>query len=311
MSIIVDYSRTAPETGTLLAIVRATCAELGLSRPSIVAESNDNTSLQMLALINRLTTTLVSDYDWQFLAREERFQTITYQYTGSTVDGSSQVTMADVTGLSTDFMLSGEGIETDTFITGIDGDVITLSIPASSTGSSLLTFGQAKYTVPSGYDRLENDTMYNKGNRWAVLGPKTAQEWQWIKSSWASAGPMMRFRIMGNSLTLWPMPSSVLTIGYEYISNHSVIQYDGVTKSKFTADDDTSYFPDNLMIAGLKLKFLQSKGFDFGYAQDDYQRELSKFKAQNAGAEKLNLAPREADRLLTTANLPDSGYGSV
>lgn len=297
---------------TALAIVNTVLDQLGLSRASSITNTGDKTVIQMLSLMNLTGQTLMTETDYQFLAAETRFSTVFKTYTGDTTAGSNTITnLSSVVGLTTDFMVSGAGIETDTFLTAIGLTTATLSIPASATSTGVtLTFGQCKYSVPSDYDRLENDTVYNKSNKWAVLGPRNAQEWQWIKSSWASAGPMMRFRIMQNRLTLWPMPSSVLTIGYEYISKNWALDNAGVGKAEITLDTDTSQFPDILMILGTRYRFQEAKGFDSSASFAAYKREESKFIGQNSGAEKLNLAPRAADRLLTTANLPDSGYGS-
>jgi hypothetical protein len=298
---------------TALAIVNTVLDQLGLSRASSITNTGDKTVTQMLSLMNLTGQTLMTETDYQFLAAETRFSTVVKTtYTGDTTAGSNTITnLSSVVGLTTDFMVTGTGIQTDTFLTAVGSTTATLSIPASVTGTGVtFTFGQAKYSVPADYDRLENDTIFNKSNRWAVLGPRNAQEWQWIKSSYVTAGPMMRFRIMQNRLTLWPMPSTVLTIGYEYCSKNWALDNAGVGKAEITLDTDTSQFPDILMILGTKYRFQEAKGFDSSASFEAYKREESKFIAQNSGAEKLNLAPRAADRLLTTANLPDSGFGS-
>jgi hypothetical protein len=116
---------------------------------------------------------------------------------------------------------------------------------------------------------------------------------------------------MGNALTLWPMPSAVLTIGYEYVSKNWALSAGGVGQSSLLLNTDTSLLPDNLLILGCKYRFLDAKELSSSAAFEEFNRELIKFKGQNAGADKLNLAPRSADRLLTTANLPDSGFGSA
>ena len=298
---------------TALELVNAVQDELGLARSASIANVGDRTAVQMLALMNRTGNMISSETDCQFLAAENRFQTVVYTYTGDTTAGSNTITnLSSVAGLTTDFMVVGTGIQTDSFLTSIGVNSAVLSIPASVDGVGItFTFGQAKYDVPADYNRLENDTIFNKTNRWAVLGPKSPQEWQWIKSSYVTAGPMMRFRIMGNALTLWPMPSTVLTIGYEYVSKNWALSAAGVGQSKLTLDTDYSFFPDQLLILGCKYRFLSAKELNNNSEFEEFTRELLKFKGQNAGADKLNLAPRAADRLLTTANLPDSGFGSA
>jgi len=62
---------------------------------------------------------------------------------------------------------------------------------------------------------------------------------------------------------------------------------------------------------GTKVKYFQIKGFDTSALQADFARELMKFKAQDAGADTLSLAPRYPNILLTQNNLPDTGFGNT
>ena len=210
------------------------------------------------------------------------------------------------------FMLSGTGIQQDTFITSIvDAHTVTINIPPTQTAlSTQITFGQAKYSMPADYARIVDKTQYNKSNRWSIIGPKDAQEWQWLKASYVTTGPRMRFRIMGNKFVLWPMPASTLTLGWEYISNAWVEASDGTYKAKSNADTDTFLFPDRLLVLGTKLKFFEIKGFDTTAVLQDYVRELDKWKAAESGADTLSLAPRYPNLLLTQNNLPDTGFGN-
>jgi hypothetical protein len=164
--------------------------------------------------------------------------------------------------------------------------------------------------MPSDFSRIVNKTQYNKTNRWSDIGPKSAQEWQWLKASYVTTGPRMRFRIMGDKFALWPMPASVVTMGYEYQSKNWVLSAAGSGKAAFTLDDDTSLFPDALLILGTKLKLWEIKGFDTTTLLQDYSNELEKYKGSEAGADTLSLSPKRSSILLTINNLPDSGFGS-
>jgi hypothetical protein len=166
--------------------------------------------------------------------------------------------------------------------------------------------------MPSDYQRTVNKTQYNKTNRWSVIGPKSAQEWQWIKASYITTGPRMRYRIMGNEFVVWPAAYGAnVVLGFEYQSNSWVVAPDGTDKTKATNDQDTFLFPDRLLVLGTKLKYFEIKGFDTTTLFSDYQRELSKFKAQDAGADTLSMAPRYPNILLTQNNLPDTGFGNT
>lgn len=298
---------------TLLSNVQDVCLELGLPSPNSVVGSSDTTTLQLLSLMNRIGDSLMTERDWQVLFAEHRFQTVYYQYTGDTTEGSTTISnLSSVTGLSTDFMVTGNGIQQDCFLTSVGVSSAVMNVPATATATGqTFTFGQAKYAMPSDFSRIVNKTQYNKSNRWSIIGPKGAQEWQWLKSSYITTGPRMRFRITNNKFTLWPAPASSLTLGFEYVSNGWVLAADGSSKSKFTLDTDTSLFPDRLLILGTKLKFFEIKGFDTTTLVADFVRELDKYKANEAAADTLSLAPKYANILLTQNNIPDTGYGNV
>src|SRR5574343_1190772 len=225
---------------TLIQNVQDVCLELGLPSPSAAATSTDDQVLQIVAMMNRVGDTLVTELDSQLLAKEYRFTTEYYQYTGNVTAGSSVITgLSSVAGLSDDFIVIGEGVMQDSAITAVGVNTATMSIPATATATGVtLTFGRVRYDMPSDYERIVNKTQYNKSNRWAVIGPKDAQEWQWLKSSYITTGPRMRFRILGNQFVVWPMPAANVVLGLEYVSNAWVQANDGSYKTRFTADND-------------------------------------------------------------------------
>lgn len=300
---------------TLIQNIQDVCLELGLSTPSVAANNTDETVLQLVALLNRVGDTLTTENNWQVLAKEYRFTTNYIQVNGDIVEGATTITLDDVTGITTNFQVTGNGVLQDTYVTSVNSgnNTVTINIPATGTFTDTqFSFGQANYPMPSDYERTANKTMYNKTNRWSVIGPKTAQEWQWLKASYITTGPRMRYRIMGNEFVIWPASyADNIVLGFEYQSNGWVIQPDGTPATKATNDQDTFVFPDRLLVLGTKLKYFEIKGFDTTTLFSDYQRELSKFKAQDAGADTLSFSARYPNILLTQNNLPDTGFGNT
>ena len=300
---------------TLIQNIQDVCLELGLPLPAVAANATDETVLQIVALLNRVGDTLTTDNNWQALAREFRFTTNFFQRTGDVVEGSNVIQLSDVSNITTNFQVIGNGVMQDSYVTAVDTltNQVTINEPitASYTGATY-NFGQANYSMPSDYQRTVNKTQYNKSNRWSVIGPKTAQEWQWLKASYITTGPRMRYRIMGDKFVIWPASyADNIVLGFEYQSNGWVIAADGTPKSKATNDLDTFLFPDRLLVLGTKLKYFEIKGFDTTTLYADYQRELSKFKAQDAGADTLSMSPRYPNILLTQNNIPDTGFGNT
>ena len=300
---------------TLLQDIQTVCLELGLPVPNAVASSTDETVKQLQALFNRVGDTLTTENNWQVLAKEYRFETVQFKVNGSVVLNEMTIQVDDVTGITTNFQVTGNGIMQDTYVTGVNPatNTVSINIPATGTfANAQFTFGQANYPMPADYERTVNKTMYNKTNRWSVIGPKSAQEWQWIKASYITTGPRMRYRIIGNEFVIWPASYGAnVVLGFEYQSNSWVEAEDGTPKTVATADTDTFLFPDRLLVLGTKLKYFEIKGFDTTTLYADYQRELSKFKAQDAGADTLSMAPRYPNILLTQNNIPDTGFGNT
>ena len=82
--------------------------------------------------------------------------------------------------------------------------------------------GQDSYDLPEDYGYLVAQTQWDRTDHWPLLGPKSAQEWAWLKGSTVAQLPRLRFRMQGNQLKLFPIPEagSSYSLAMEYISNH-------------------------------------------------------------------------------------------
>src|SRR3990167_4797283 len=106
-------------SSTLLQLVDRAANELSLAAPASVISNTNQEVVQLLALINAVGYELLGDYDWQTLVREHRENLVTFSYTGDTTADSTSVTnMSSITGLSARFMVTGTGIESDTYDRG-------------------------------------------------------------------------------------------------------------------------------------------------------------------------------------------------
>lgn len=302
---------------TMLQLVQQATREMGLPVPSAVAASTSIDTVQQLGLLNAVGYELQREYDWQAIKKEYNFQTVYYAYTGDLADGSVNVSnMSSTTGLTstpTYFSVTGTGVLQDTYLASISGTTAILNLAAQASGSGVtLTFTQTKYANPSDFDRLVDKTDWDKSKHWEMLGPETSQQWQWLKSGFISTGPRIRFRMLGNFFQIWPPSGIDDYLRFEYVSTQWVLAAaDTITpsKSSFTVDTDTCVFPDRLMVAGLKHKYFQAKGFGDMYLAD-YMRQLDIAKANEAGSPTLSMAPKLTEVLITQQNVPDSGYGS-
>ena len=117
---------------TLLQNIQDVCLELGIPSPNTVVGNSDESVQQLKALMNRIGDTLTTENDWQGLVKEYRFQTVYYQYTGNIALNATQLTgMSSISGLTSDFMVMGNGIMQDTFVTSATGSVVNININAT------------------------------------------------------------------------------------------------------------------------------------------------------------------------------------
>jgi hypothetical protein len=301
---------------TLLQLVQQATGEMGLAVPTQVAGNTSTDVIQLNYLINAAGYELSREFPWEALNREYRFYTQYQQSYGVVTANSATITGVDaavVTAINaataTNWMITGTGINQDTYIVTATGTTVTVSQLPTASGTVQLTFGQTKYPLPSDYDRQIDRTHYDKSKRWEMLGPESPQQWQFLKSSYISTGPRMRYRIMGGEFQIWPIISTNEYLGYEYISNAWADSAAGVPQTSFVLDTDTCIFPDRLMVLALKKKYFEVKGFDSSSYQRDYDMELNISKANDQGSATLSFAPRAANVLIGYENIPDANYG--
>jgi hypothetical protein len=301
-------------SSTMLQLIQQAAAELGtITVPTYVAGNPAADSVQLLALMNAVGYELIREHEWQQCSTEYRFSTEYTTTTGTVTDGSAIITSIPSTSglVAGTYMVTGEGIPNDTYISSIDGATqvtMTQAANASATAESI-TFSKTKYSFPADYDRSINNTDWDKSMHWQMIGPMTAQQWQWIKSGWIATGPRVCYRKLGGYFQIWPPLSAADLLGFEYVSTYWALTTGGTPKAAFTIDTDTCIFPDRLMVLGLKKKYFEIKGFDTTAFYRDYMAQLDIAKAGDAGNDTLSFAPRTANILISQNNIPDSNFG--
>jgi len=296
---------------TLLQLVQQATGEMGLNQPTQVVGNSSSDVIQLYSLINSVGYEIQRDHNWEALDKEYRFYTVYETLTCTLVENSTVVnTVESTTGLSNLWIVTGTGINQDTYVNQVTGNnSLTLSQAATQSGVYTLYFSQAKYPLPSDWDRQVDRTHYDKSKRWEMLGPTDAQQWQFLKSSYISTGPRIRYRILGGYFQVWPAMNTNEYLGFEYMSNQWATSSTGVTQTSFQADTDTCIFPDRLMVTALKKKYFEIKGFDATAFTRDYLQQLSFAKANDSGSATLSFAPVPGSILIGFENIPDANYG--
>ena len=300
-------------SSTMLQLVTQVTNELGVPTPTSVAGNPNQDVVQILALMNATGYELLRKADWRELTKPYSFFT-DYTTTTGTYSTSSRVItgIPSTAGLDTTYMVVGTGFPNATFIESVDSStqVTTTNFSTSNVTSGTVYFQKVKYDFPDDYDSIVPRTQWDKSKHWEMLGPESAQQWEWLLSGFISTGPRIRWRLFGSYFQIWPGYSNAEFLGYEYRSKGWATASNGTVKNSFTADTDTCIYPDRLMVLSTKLKYFQAKGFDTTALYRDYLTEFETSVAQNTSAANLSFAPRPGSVLIGWDNIPDSGYGS-
>ena len=297
---------------SMLTLVTQVTAELGVPVPVSVAGNTNQDVVQILALLNASGYELLRKADWQALTKTYQITTSYLTTTGTWGTSSGVVTAIPSTAtLDTTYLMIGTGFNVGTYVSSVDSatQVTASQVPTQAGTAATLYFQKVKYALPSDYVSLVPRTQWDKSKHWEMLGPETAQQWEWIQSGYISTGPRVRWRIFGGYFQIWPGFSNAEVLGYEYRSNAWANSAAGAAKTSLTVDTDTCIYPDRLMVLSTKLKYMESKGFDTTAIYRDYMTELETSIAQDTSAPNLSFAPRPGDVLIGWDNIPDSGYG--
>jgi hypothetical protein len=297
---------------TMVELIQECTKELGIPTPSSVAGNNSQDVVQLLALMNAGGYELLRRADWRELTRQHTFYTEATTATGNWVNGVAAITgLASTAGLDTTYQVQGVGIPNATYITSVGPTSVTLNYQVTETvvGGQVI-FQKVKYSLPVDYVSTVNRTHWDKSKRWEMLGPESAQQWEWLLSGYISTGPRIRWRLLGKYFQIWPGMNGGELLGFEYRSKAWAEAADGTPQNSFTNDNDTCIYPDRLMVLGTKLKYFEAKGFDTTALYRDYLMEFETAVAQDTAAANLSFAPRPGTVLIGYDNIPDSGYGT-
>jgi len=302
---------------TLLELVDQVSGELGLTQPPLVIGSTNNQTIQLLALAQRLGKDLVRDFEWQKLVKAYIWQTQNAVSTTGTITANSKIitNIPSTANLQVGNVITGTGQTPYAEILTIDSSTqVTLNAPVTtSTASVSMTFAKQDYDLPAGYDRMISDTNWDRTDHWRNIGTKSSQDWQFLQGGIISIGPRERYRIYNGKFRIFQALTTVYNFSFEYVSNYWVCAAGSSegTKKEYTADTDTSVFPDDLMMAGLKFYFLKAKKLDYGIELGEFTRALSYNKAQDVPVPSMSLAPVGMNQLVGPWSVQDGNWPSV
>ena len=307
----------------LLQIINAAQRELSLPvSTTIINNTTDLTSQQMLAFAQAELEELGrKDHNWTNLTFEYNLVVSPpLVTTGDVTENSAVITnIPDTSTLSANnFTVAGSGIPVGSRILSVDS-ATQVTMTMQSTGTEVgtaLTFSQDLYPEPDDFDRFINKTWWDRTNRWRLLGPLSPQEDQWHLSGIVAFGPRRFFRQIGpypNNYRIWPPPAEIdnpIQLVFEYQSNARVRVAGSTTVFAFLFENDTDIplLDDRLIIAGIKWRFWEQKGFNWLSKRKEYDDMVDRYIARDGGAPTLTLARGQSDYLISSYNVQDGFF---
>jgi hypothetical protein len=173
------------------------------------------------------------------------------------------------------------------------------------------------YPLPNDFNRMINQTAWNRTSRLPMAGPLTAQGWEWLVGLVSNQFTIyLGFRQWGGTFAVYPSPNPAdQTIAFEYQSNAWVQPVGTTTLDQraqvLTAAGDIPIFDELMFQCGLKAAFLAAKGFDSTAAAAEFDAAVDNAVGSDAGAPKLNMSDNGFGMRYLDAlnNVPPSGFG--
>lgn len=237
--------------------------------------------------------------------------------------------MAYWTALAILKQLSGElGIPVQTTVVNVDNPQGSQLLAAlNSAGNELLLYypfaqfatewsfntviNTGSYDVPSDWRYFTDQTQWDRTNHWPLMGPKSPQEWAWLKGGIVASFPRTRYRVIGTKFMIWPIPAAPFApfnLAMEYIRSTWVQAADGTPKDMITLDSDICQYDPWLLIKFVRLKFYQLKGFDTKAAEADFLRVFEALTGKDRGAPVLSLVPQSTPMFIGPQSVPDGSW---
>lgn len=162
-----------------------------------------------------------------------------------------------------------------------------LKTEALVTVTSTITQGSMS-TLATGFDYIIPETVWNRTQNRGVR-PLSAQQWQLEKSA-VVTGPYEEFRIRGNVLLMIPAPTSGDVVAFEYISKNWTTDSNGANPSdRWNADTDLTILDEELILLGIKWRWLKAKNLDYAEEFMEYERAVINAMSRDGGKDRLNI----------------------
>lgn len=161
-------------------------------------------------------------------------------------------------------------------------------------------------TIASDFDRIIDDTQWNRSTQDRIGGPLSPQEWQEQKAITA-AGPYYDYRIRGGDLFFYPAPTAGEDARFEYVSKNWCQDTDSNGQDSWAADTDTAIIDEFLITLGTIWRFKKANSLDYGEDYRTYETQVNLAMARDGGKPRLRLDAGSGNHS-PSARAPDGSW---
>jgi|TARA_R110002051_G_scaffold325625_1_gene429517 hypothetical protein len=178
-----------------------------------------------------------------------------------------------------------------------------------------VTYPTGVYPLPTDFDEMIQQTQWDQTNRLPLYGSLTPQDWEYLEGrQLANFTIYASFRKREGKMYMYPSPPpDGHVIQYEYISRGWVesIADAGTYQDHVEKGGDIIQYDPPLVMAFVKLKFFEARGFDTTKAEGAFNRAFEGACSSDVPAPILNVSGdfRRYPYLDAARNVPSTGYG--
>lgn len=163
----------------------------------------------------------------------------------------------------------------------------------------------ASYALPSGFDTLIKDTVFNRTSRRRMQGDLSPSQWQETQASLVTmVNPA--FRIRGSLFYISPTPTAVETIAYEYVTKNWCQSSGGTGQAAWAADTDVGLLDEELFKLGVIWRYKAKKGFDYAEDMNTYEIAVNKAILKDGARVTIDTSCVERDRVPMSPQVPET-----
>lgn len=128
-------------------------------------------------------------------------------------------------------------------------------------------------SIPSDFDRMIPETIFNRTTKRRIIGPISSDEWQQVQASTSTfINPVFRIRL--GTIYIYPTPASGQTAAYEYVSKNWCEASGGTDQAAWAADTDLGLLDEKLMTLGIVWRFKHAHGMDASGDRQMYEHRV-------------------------------------